>query len=120
MKDLHTDNIKERPEEIKGVTTKVETGCGKAYVITNFDDEGEVFELFCHHGMSGECAHTIMQGLTMIISIALRSGSHPKDIINHLEGNKCSKASISTKSCPEAIAEGMKIAIHEYNKKGEE
>jgi ribonucleoside-diphosphate reductase alpha chain len=100
-----------RPKVTTGTSTRVETGCGKTYVTCN-NVEGKPFEVFGSLGKAGECAKCQSEGLTRMITLALRCGATPEECIKQLKGIGCPTPAFdeefgTIKSCPDAIAKAM-------------
>ena len=76
----------ERQSALMGITEKVRTGHGTMYVTLNFDDKGMPFELFTAIGKAGGSEPAHLEGISRLVSLALRSGVDPNAIIHHLSG----------------------------------
>ena len=100
-----------RPDDLEGVTSRVVTGCSHLYVIANKDPEtSELVELIAFSGKSGGCTSCLMEGLTRIITIALRYNIPLAEISKQLLGLRCPAPATNWKdheasvlSCPDAI-----------------
>ncbi len=98
-----------RPKRTYGVTEQVKTGCGKMYITVNYDKKGMI-ETFITTGSSGGCSG-FTEGISRMISLALRADIAPEAIIDQLTSVSCptflrKKAmnpSIKGKSCPDII-----------------
>jgi ribonucleoside-diphosphate reductase alpha chain len=77
-----------RPDTLIGVTKEMRTSCGKLYVTINRDDKG-IFEVFNQMGKAGGCAASQSEALGRLVSLALRSGVQPEEIIKQLKGISC-------------------------------
>ncbi|WP_027362013.1 vitamin B12-dependent ribonucleotide reductase [Halodesulfovibrio aestuarii] len=75
----------ERPEIVYGFTQKVETGMGVLYVTIN-EVNGKPFELFTTIGKSGRSITAKAEAIGRLVSLALRSGIEPIDIVRQLKG----------------------------------
>jgi ribonucleoside-diphosphate reductase alpha chain len=102
-----------RPKTLDGVTHKVELGCGNAY-ITISTLNGKPFEVFSTMGKAGGCTRAQLEGLSRLVSLALRYDIPVKEIADELKEIKCPSAVITDGkqwwSCPDVIAqllEGM-------------
>lgn len=105
-----------RPDVVHGETRVMPTGCGKLYVTVNSDEHGP-FEVFAQMGKAGGCAASQSEGLARLISLALRSGVDPEQIIKQLKGISChlpgwERGGGKILSCPDAIAKTLERAIH--------
>ena len=80
---------RQRPSSVRGVTDRVRTGHGNMYVNVTFDDQGQPFEVFANLGKAGGCDSAQLEAISRLISLALRSGIEPNQIIEHLRGITC-------------------------------
>jgi ribonucleoside-diphosphate reductase alpha chain len=96
-----------RPKVTKGITERVNTGCGHIYVTVNFDDQG-ICEVFSSLGKAGGCASAQLEAISRLISLALRSGIDIASINKHLRAIRCPSVSWEqgrlVLSCADAIA----------------
>ena len=96
-----------RPKVTRGVTERVNTGCGNMYVTINFDDTG-VCEAFATLGKAGGCAAAQLEATSRLISNALRCGLDLASIAKNLRGIRCPSIAWeegkSVMSCADAIA----------------
>ena len=69
-----------------GVTEKIRTGHGNMYVTVNFDQQTDPFEVFTNLGKAGSSDSANLEAVSRLISLALRSGIEPKEIVNELRG----------------------------------
>jgi ribonucleoside-diphosphate reductase alpha chain len=98
---------------LDGKTFKDKIGCGNLYITINWDEVGKIQELFVNPGKNGGCPAN-SEGLSRIISIALRNGVLPESIIEQLKGIKChscmykkTKENIRSLSCPDSISRAL-------------
>ena len=78
-----------RQDITHGSTRKVRTGCGNIYVTVNEDEDGRLFEIFNQIGKAGGCAASQSEAIGRLVSLALRSGVEPEDVIKQLKGISC-------------------------------
>jgi ribonucleoside-diphosphate reductase alpha chain len=77
-----------RPDTLLGVTKEMKTSCGKLYVTINRDRHG-IFEIFNQMGKAGGCAASQSEAIGRLVSLALRSGVQPDQIVKQLKGISC-------------------------------
>ena len=100
-----------RPNRTVGFTEQAKTGCGKIYITVNRDPAtGELVETFITTGSSGGCA-AYTEGVSRLVSLALRSGVAPEAVADQLTSVVCpnflrrraSDPSLEGRSCPDVI-----------------
>jgi ribonucleoside-diphosphate reductase alpha chain len=86
-KSLPTEKLlpRERPNSLSSVTDKIKTGFGNLYVTISYFNK-KPFEVFTSIGKSGYSTMADAEALGRLISLALRSGVDPKEVINQLKG----------------------------------
>jgi ribonucleoside-diphosphate reductase alpha chain len=96
-----------RPKLVKGQTEQIPLGCGKLYITTNIHN-GKLFEIFSTMGKAGGCARAQLEGLSRLVSLALRYNIPVKEIIDELNDISCPSLlesnGVLKKSCPDAIS----------------
>ncbi len=99
-----------RPRMLTGETERIETGCGKLFVIMN-DDEYGAREVFANMGKAGGCAASNTEALGRLISLALKKGATPAEIVEQLKGIRChvpyGVGPNAVTSCADAIAKAL-------------
>lgn len=80
-----TAAVRERPETLKGFTTKISTGLGQLYV-TVTDMNRQPFEVFATIGKSGRSTTAKTEAIGRLVSLALRSGVPVGQIVEQLKG----------------------------------
>lgn len=76
---------RQRPTRTHGVTERVKTGEGYLYVTINEDDSG-MCEIFTTIGKAGGNAAAQSEAISRLISLALRSGIEPREVVKQLKG----------------------------------
>ena len=105
--DGHLLVPRQRPASVTGVTDRVRTGHGNTYVTVNFDEAGHPFELFTTLGKAGGCDSANLEAISRLVSLALRSGIDPSQIVEDLKGITCCPVWDSgtlVRSAPDAVA----------------
>jgi len=115
---------RKRPTVTRGITERVQTGCGYLYVTINEDEYGPC-EVFASMGKSGGCAASQLDAQARLISMALRSNVDPHSIVEKLKGMRCPSPSLLPQeggrilSCSDALARVLEHYLEEfYEKKG--
>jgi len=107
---------RKRPKVTRGVTERVNTGCGYIYVTVNFDSRG-ISEVFSTLGKAGGCAAAQLEAISRLTSLALRSGIDVDSIVKHLRGIRCPSIAWeqghAILSCADAIASVLEKYIRE-------
>ena len=112
-----------RPRTIHGVTERVRTGHGNMYVTINFDEDGKPFEVFGTLGKSGGCDSAQLEAISRLVSLALRSGIDPRNVVQQLRGITCCPAWDSgtlVLSSPDAVALALNRSLPEEEGEGTE
>jgi len=97
---------------MQGVTGKIKVGCGNLYITINYDDEGP-FEVFSSLGKAGGCAAAQIEAISRLVSLGLRSGIDPFQIVRQLKGIRCpipikiGPGQGEILSCPDAIGRAL-------------
>lgn len=79
---------KSRPQKLESSTVEIPCPCGRVYV-TISEKDGVPFEIFARLGKSGGCGSAVVSAMTATASIALRSGTDPRDLAKGLRGISC-------------------------------
>jgi len=97
-----------------GTTSKYKTACGSLFITINRDSDGHIVESFVNTSKSGICKSNV-DGMSRLISLALRSGVKVDEIIDQLSHISCA-ACVRTQargdkldgmSCPDIIARAI-------------
>jgi ribonucleoside-diphosphate reductase alpha chain len=113
---------RKRPKVTRGVTERVNTGCGYIYVTVNFDSRG-ISEVFSTLGKAGGCAAAQLEAISRLTSLALRSGIDIDAVVKHLRGIRCPaiawEQGHAILSCADAIASVLEKYIREETETNE-
>ncbi len=75
----------ERPDTLSSVTDKIKTGFGNLYVTITFFNQ-KPFEVFTSIGKSGYSTMADAEAIGRLVSLALRSGVDPLEVVTQLKG----------------------------------
>ncbi|WP_297669999.1 vitamin B12-dependent ribonucleotide reductase [uncultured Desulfovibrio sp.] len=77
--------VRERPDIVQGFTQRVTTGLGVMYLTVN-EVDGRPFEVFATIGKSGRSITAKAEAIGRLVSLALRSGVHVRDVVAQIKG----------------------------------
>jgi ribonucleoside-diphosphate reductase alpha chain len=77
-----------RPTLLPGSTEKVHTAHGNTYITVNKRDS-KPFEVFAILGKAGGCENANLEAISRLVSLLLKLGTDPQDIIKQLAGITC-------------------------------
>ena len=109
---------RKRPKVTRGVTERVNTGCGYIYVTVNFDQHG-ISEVFSTLGKAGGCAAAQLEAISRLTSVALRSGIDIDSIAKHLRGIRCPSIAWEQGHAVLSCADAIASVLEKYTKKEE-
>ena len=75
-----------RPDLLRGMTRRIETPLGTAYVTITEDERGQPFEVFISLGKAGGSLMADVEAIGRLISLSLRSGIPMAEIHRQLRG----------------------------------
>jgi len=105
--------MKDRPEELEGITVKIKTGYGNLYITVNTLD-GKPFEVFAQIGKSGYSTMADTEAICRLISLALRSGIPVTNIVEQLKGIGGSSPVFGNGGLISSIPDAIAIVLHKY------
>lgn len=79
----------ERPSILNGKTIVVTTGCGKLYVTINYNNNGNIIEVFTTIGKAGGCSKSQSEAIGRLITTSLKNNTNITSIIKQLKGISC-------------------------------
>jgi ribonucleoside-diphosphate reductase alpha chain len=83
--DKSSKSPRHRPQTTFGITERIKTGEGYLYVTINEDETG-LCEVFTTIGKAGGNAAAQSEAISRLISLALRTGIEPREIVKQLKG----------------------------------
>ena len=98
---------RQRPAVVSGVTERVRTAHGNLFVTINYDGDGMPFEVFAALGKAGSTESAHLEAITRLVTMALRAGVDPNEVIKHLRGITDSPTwdgGTLVRSVPDAVA----------------
>lgn len=113
---------RERPDIIQGFTYRIKTAYGKLFVTINDDENGQPFEIFSHLGKAGGFFAAKAEAICRLISLSLRSGVDPQEVIDQLKGIRgptptWSEDGTMILSLPDAIAKILEKHVNKEQAK---
>ena len=103
--------MKNRDFALHGATYRFTTEAENLYVTVNRNGDGRPFEVFLQIGKSGSTLGSLVEGLGRLISLALRSGVDPHDVVRQLRDIKSAPTrqpdGTVVASIPDAIARAI-------------
>jgi ribonucleoside-diphosphate reductase alpha chain len=83
--DQKAKGPRQRPRTTFGITERLKTGEGYLYITINEDEEG-LSEVFTTIGKAGGNAAAQSEAISRLISLGLRAGIDPREIVKQLKG----------------------------------
>lgn len=105
---------KDRPKVLYGPTTEINTGYGDLYVNISEIDDGEPFEVFADIGKSGGYTESFTEATARLISLCLRSGIDPEDVIEQIDGIRSPKMAWDNGDQVLSVPDGIALAMRRY------
>lgn len=108
-----------RPQAMRGLIERVRTAYGNMYVTITFDDDGHPFEVFATLGKTGSTDSANVEAVARLISMALRSGVAPEEVVDQLRGITSEPVwdqGVLVRSAPDAVAIALSRAMERTNK----
>ena len=121
-RDLHTAEAenaqrrakRSRPDLLRGMTRRMETPLGTAYITITEDDKGQPFEIFISLGKAGAPLMADVEAMGRLISLALRSGIPMAEIHRQLRGISSDKAIGLGPNKVMSVPDAIGIAIEKW------
>ena len=112
----------ERPDTLNSITDKIKTGFGNLYVTTTYFHQ-KPFEVFASIGKSGYSTMADAEAIGRLISLALRSGVDPMEVVSQIKGIGGSDPVFTegglVTSIPDAVAKVLERHFGNGSKSGE-
>jgi ribonucleoside-diphosphate reductase alpha chain len=103
-----------RPDMLRGMTRRMETPLGTAYVTITEDDKGQPFEVFISLGKAGAPLMADVEAIGRLISLALRSGIPMAEIHRQLRGISSDKVIGLGPNKVMSVPDAIGIAIEKW------
>jgi ribonucleoside-diphosphate reductase alpha chain len=104
---------RQRPKVTKGITERVNTGCGYIYVTVNFDENG-ICEVFSSLGKAGGCASAQLEAICRLISLTLRTGIDPASVVKQLKAIRCPSVAWEQGKLVLSCADAIRSVLEKY------
>jgi ribonucleoside-diphosphate reductase alpha chain len=106
-----------RPDLLRGMTRRIETPLGTAYVTITEDERGQPFEVFISLGKAGAPLMADVEAIGRLISLSLRSGIPMAEVHRQLRGISSDRViglgPNKVMSVPDAIGIAIEKWLHE-------
>ncbi|MEK6609955.1 MAG: vitamin B12-dependent ribonucleotide reductase, partial [Gemmatimonadota bacterium] len=103
-----------RPDLLRGMTRRIESPLGTAYVTITEDDRGQPFEVFISLGKAGAPLMADVEAMGRLISLALRSGIPMAEIHRQLRGISSDKVIGLGPNKVMSVPDAIGIAIEKW------
>jgi len=104
-----------RPQLLYGSTVKLNVQQGTLYVTANFDQTGQIREVFIDLGKAGTEDKSYCEAIGRMLSKYLQSGGNIHEAVNSLKGIRSNNVfwnnGLKLYSIPDAIAKGLEMII---------
>ncbi len=116
-------HLRKRPDNLRGITRRIATPVGHAFVTINEDEQGNPFEVFINVGKAGTDIYADAEAIGRLISLALRIPSNyaPTEVIqqvvNQLSGIGGSSARGFGADRIHSLADAVSKVLSEYSGK---
>ena len=107
-------HMRQRPQRVRGVTERVRTGHGNIFITTNFDEDDRPLEVFTSMRKSGSTDAAQLEAIARLVSMALRAGVDPEEIVGQLRGITDEPVwdnGVLVRSAPDALALALSRAL---------
>jgi len=105
---------KKRPKNLNGPTTEINTGYGDLLVTINETGQGEPFEVIANIGKSGGYTESFTESTARLISLCLRCGVDPEEIVGQIDGIRSPKISWDEGDQVFSVPDGISLAMRRY------
>jgi ribonucleoside-diphosphate reductase alpha chain len=110
---METPQPLDRPDSLPSTTYKISTGLGRLYItITYF--EKKPFEVFCSIGKSGYSTMADAEAIGRLISLALRTGITPEEVVSQLKGIGGSEPTFHNGALIQSIPDAIAHVLEKY------
>ncbi len=103
-----------RPDLLRGMTRRIETPLGTAYVTITEDDKGQPFEIFVSLGKAGAPIMADVEAIGRLMSLALRSGIPMAEIHRQVRGISSDKVIGLGPNKVMSVPDAIGIAIEKW------
>lgn len=104
----------ERPKRLHGPTEEVKTGYGDLFVNINELEDGIPFEVFANIGNSGGYTASFTESIAKLISLCLRSGIDPQEVVKQISGIRSPKVAWDEGDQVHSVPDGVALALQRY------